>query len=148
MKTKTLGSLVVRVGVAIASYSVAISKAAAQSCAMCYQNAAASGPQGKAALQHGILILFIPAVSIFGGILCLLYSRRHVSYRGPRGCASGATPNSLASASRFMFSAYKGFLTLWKDADPDVPILKQAQRVQSPRSQSPGFVMTTTPTAE
>ena len=24
-------------------------------------------------------------------------------------------------------SAYEDFLTLWKDADPDVPILKQAQ---------------------
>jgi hypothetical protein len=23
--------------------------------------------------------------------------------------------------------AYKDFLTLWKDADPDIPILKQAQ---------------------
>jgi hypothetical protein len=24
-------------------------------------------------------------------------------------------------------SAYKDFLTLWKDADPDIPILKQAK---------------------
>jgi len=24
-------------------------------------------------------------------------------------------------------AAYKDFLTLWKDADPDVPILKQAR---------------------
>jgi hypothetical protein len=24
-------------------------------------------------------------------------------------------------------SAYKDFLTLWKDADPDIPILKRAQ---------------------
>jgi eukaryotic-like serine/threonine-protein kinase len=24
-------------------------------------------------------------------------------------------------------SAYKGFLTLWKDADPDIPILKEAK---------------------
>jgi eukaryotic-like serine/threonine-protein kinase len=24
-------------------------------------------------------------------------------------------------------SAYQDFLTLWKDADPDIPILKQAQ---------------------
>jgi hypothetical protein len=52
--------------------------AAAQSCAMCYQNAAASGGQGISALQHGILILFIPAVGMFGGILLLLYNRRHV----------------------------------------------------------------------
>jgi len=25
------------------------------------------------------------------------------------------------------FAAYKGFLTLWKDADPDIPILKEAK---------------------
>jgi eukaryotic-like serine/threonine-protein kinase len=24
-------------------------------------------------------------------------------------------------------AAYRGFLTLWKDADPDIPILKQAK---------------------
>jgi hypothetical protein len=24
-------------------------------------------------------------------------------------------------------AAYRGFLTLWKDADPDVPILKEAK---------------------
>ncbi len=51
----------------------------AQSCAMCYQGAAASGPQGGAALRHGILILFIPAVSLFVGIFALIYQRRDVS---------------------------------------------------------------------
>ena len=25
-------------------------------------------------------------------------------------------------------TAYQDFLTLWKDADPDIPILKQAQK--------------------
>ncbi|MGB2664863.1 MAG: hypothetical protein WAK48_12725 [Candidatus Acidiferrum sp.] len=28
-------------------------------------------------------------------------------------------------------SAYQDFLTLWKDADPDIPILKQAQAEQA-----------------
>jgi hypothetical protein len=51
----------------------------AQSCAMCYQNAAASGARGKVALQHGILILALPAISIFGALLFLLYSRRNVN---------------------------------------------------------------------
>lgn len=27
----------------------------------------------------------------------------------------------------FLAAAYKDFLTLWKDADPDIPILKEAQ---------------------
>ena len=50
----------------------------AQSCAMCYQGAAASGPQGAAALRHGILLLFIPAM-IFVGIFALIYHRRNVA---------------------------------------------------------------------
>ena len=51
----------------------------AQSCAMCYQGAAASGAQGGAALRHGILILFIPAISLFVGIFALIYHRRNVA---------------------------------------------------------------------
>ncbi len=51
----------------------------AQSCAMCYQAAAASGPQGSAALRHGILLLFIPAISLFVGIFALIYHRRNVT---------------------------------------------------------------------
>ncbi len=50
-----------------------------QSCAMCYQGAAASGAQGGAALRHGILILFIPAMSLFVGIFALIYRRRNVA---------------------------------------------------------------------
>ena len=46
---------------------------------MCYQNAAASGPQGRAALRHGILILMLPALSLFAGIFApfLIYYRRN-----------------------------------------------------------------------
>ena len=51
----------------------------AQSCAMCYQGAAASGAQGGAALRHGILLLFIPAISLFVGIFALIYHRRNDS---------------------------------------------------------------------
>jgi hypothetical protein len=51
----------------------------AQSCAMCYQGAAASGAQGSAALRHGILLLFVPAVSLFVGIFALIYHRRNVT---------------------------------------------------------------------
>jgi hypothetical protein len=44
---------------------------------MCYQNAAASGAQGGAALRHGILILLLPALSVFVGIFAFIYRRRH-----------------------------------------------------------------------
>ena len=50
---------------------------AAQGCAMCYQNAASSGVQGREALRHGILILLVPALSLFIGIFSLIYRRRN-----------------------------------------------------------------------
>lgn len=48
----------------------------AQSCVMCYQSAAASGPRTIHALKAGILILMFPPVLITAGIVCLAYSRR------------------------------------------------------------------------
>lgn len=54
-------------------------RAFAQGCAMCYQSAAATGQQGREALQHGILILLFPTISLFVGIFGLIYSRRNVS---------------------------------------------------------------------
>jgi len=64
--------------------------AAAQGCAMCYQNAASSGAQGQAALRHGILILLVPALSLFVGVLALVYHRRSPSPRSSRERGSGA----------------------------------------------------------
>jgi hypothetical protein len=51
----------------------------AQSCAMCYQGAAASGAQGGAALRHGILVLLVPSLGLFVGIFALIYRRRNVA---------------------------------------------------------------------
>lgn len=56
-----------------------VPRVVAQGCAMCYQSAAASGAQGGAALRHGILILLFPTISIFVGILGLMYRRRNVA---------------------------------------------------------------------
>jgi len=53
--------------------------AAAQGCAMCYQNAAASGAGGRAALRHGTWILLVPACTVFLGICTLIYRRRNTS---------------------------------------------------------------------
>jgi hypothetical protein len=65
--------------VLVASIVLLPPQAAAQGCAMCYQNAAASGAQGGAALRHGILMLLLPALSVFVGIFALIYRRRHVA---------------------------------------------------------------------
>jgi hypothetical protein len=63
---------------AAAALTVIASPAAlyAQSCAMCYQSAAASGPRSIHALKLGILILMFPPLLITAGIACLAYARR------------------------------------------------------------------------
>jgi len=48
----------------------------AQSCAMCYQSAAASGPRSIHALKVGILILMIPPVLITAAVVYLAYTKR------------------------------------------------------------------------
>jgi hypothetical protein len=72
-----------RMGILCAAILVATAISAphafAQGCAMCYQSAAATGQQGREALQHGILILLFPTISLFVGIFGLIYSRRNVS---------------------------------------------------------------------
>lgn len=57
-------------------FFVLAAQAGAQGCAMCYQNAAASGVKAQAALRHGILLLLAPALAIFGGIFSVIYRRR------------------------------------------------------------------------
>jgi hypothetical protein len=49
----------------------------AQSCAMCYQSAAASGPKSIHALKVGILVLMFPPLLITAGVVYLAYSRRN-----------------------------------------------------------------------
>lgn len=63
----------------VALVTLAASRAAAQGCAMCYQTAAASAAPGRESLRHGILILLVPAVSLFLGIFGFIYRRRNVA---------------------------------------------------------------------
>jgi hypothetical protein len=51
----------------------------AQGCAMCYQNASATGAQGSQALRHGILILLFPTLTVFTVIFGLIYRRRNLA---------------------------------------------------------------------
>lgn len=73
----------IRIGVTVATVLAVLAaltqRVAAQGCAMCYQNAAASGAQGSEALRHGILILLFPTLSLFVGIFGLIYTRRNTS---------------------------------------------------------------------
>jgi hypothetical protein len=54
----------------------------AQSCAMCYQSAAASGPRTIHALNTGILILMFPPALITLGIFYLGYKKRNTFNEG------------------------------------------------------------------
>ncbi|HEY6443131.1 MAG TPA: hypothetical protein VIY66_07305 [Candidatus Acidoferrales bacterium] len=64
---------------AVGSVGLAPCRVIAQGCAMCYQNAAAADSHGRTALQHGILILLLPALSLFVGIFGLMYHRRNAT---------------------------------------------------------------------
>lgn len=54
--------------------------ALAQGCALCYNDASATGQQGIAALRHGILLLAIPPMLIFAGLFGVLYKRRNAHH--------------------------------------------------------------------
>lgn len=64
--------------IAVASLFASPAALYAQSCAMCYQSAAASGPRSIQALKHGILILMFPPVLITVGIVWIAYRKRNV----------------------------------------------------------------------
>jgi hypothetical protein len=55
----------------------------AQGCALCYNDAAATGPSALAALRHGILVLIIPPTLIFVTMLSTLYRRRNLYRESP-----------------------------------------------------------------
>ena len=60
---------------AAAMFSAA--SAFAQGCAMCYNNAAASKAAGIQALKSGTLILLIPVLLLFAGILAAAFRSRN-----------------------------------------------------------------------
>lgn len=68
---------IVKRGLGIAGVILSPSALYAQSCAMCYQSAAASGPRSIHALKLGILILMFPPLLITAGVVYLAYSRRN-----------------------------------------------------------------------
>ena len=72
----------------------------AQGCALCYNDAAATGPQGIAALRHGILILAIPPMLIFAALFAVLYRRRNLhpefSAPVPASAAAESSPHSMS----------------------------------------------------
>jgi hypothetical protein len=65
-----------RASVAIAAL-LSPSALGAQGCAMCYQNAASSGPRFIQALRHGILIMIFPPIIFMAAIVYSAYRKRN-----------------------------------------------------------------------
>ena len=59
--------------------SVASSPAFAQGCAMCYTSAAAAGKGAARALDLGILVLLVPTLLMFVGVLVFAIRRANAS---------------------------------------------------------------------
>lgn len=84
--------------------------------------------QGSAAAAEFQKILYHPGVArneLIGSLAHLGLGRAHK--------LSGDTANAQA--------AYQDFLALWKDADPDIPILQQAKAEYNERNQENALVM-------
>lgn len=75
--------IVLKMLVAGVTATFCASAAFAQGCALCYSDAAATGPTAQAALRHGILTLIIPPTLIFVGTLSTLYRRRNLYRESP-----------------------------------------------------------------
>ena len=50
--------------------------ALAQSCSMCYDGASQQSPQASTAMNTGILVLLLPSVLLFAGVLVTAFRRR------------------------------------------------------------------------
>lgn len=75
---------------AVLAFFAAPSALFAQSCAMCYQSAAASGPRTIEALRQGILVMLFPPLLIFAGIMVLAHRRSQETLD-----AEAATPGEI-----------------------------------------------------
>jgi hypothetical protein len=48
----------------------------AQSCSMCYDGASQQSPQASAAMNTGILVLLLPSLLLFAGVLATAFRHR------------------------------------------------------------------------
>lgn len=78
------------IAAAIAAASPVV--AFAQSCALCYTQAAGSGSRMIAALRSGIIILAIPPTVICIGITWMAYKKRNQFNEDPYACPEEENP--------------------------------------------------------
>lgn len=92
VKRKTFWAVLIALGSALFASPAAF----AQGCALCYNDAAATGPHAIAALRHGILVLAIPPMLIFAGIFAVLYRRRNLAHDVMRSEIDSTHPGSTS----------------------------------------------------
>ncbi len=78
MKARTR-KLLSRTALAVLCACVAVPQALAQGCALCYTTAAAAGPAAARSLDAGILVLLVPTLVMFVGVLTFAIRRASVS---------------------------------------------------------------------
>jgi hypothetical protein len=70
---------IVRLICAVIGALAVVPAAMAQSCAMCYNTAAATSPHEQKSLAIGIVILLFPTLFLFIGVIVLLIRRAHAA---------------------------------------------------------------------
>lgn len=93
MKANRIRKAFVIASAVFAAVVVSTQAAFAQGCALCYNDAAATGSQGITALRHGILILAIPPMLIFAALFAVLYKRRNLHHEFSAPDAGAVTPS-------------------------------------------------------
>ncbi len=87
-------------GIALAGLIILLAPlpAFAQSCALCYTQAAASGSRMIQALRSGILILIAPPTLMSVGLIFVCYRKRNQTREGPAGDESDHEWNAARSS--------------------------------------------------
>jgi hypothetical protein len=96
MKMRKILRSLSAVAAGFAGVLLCASAALAQGCALCYNDAASTGPQAQAALRHGILVLAIPPMLIFAAMVATLYRRRNLHHDAVRPAAASNSVRSIS----------------------------------------------------
>jgi hypothetical protein len=84
------------VAVALLSWTPA---AHAQGCVLCYTSLASAGPGAMRAFQLAMLVLLIPALSLFAGVFLFIFLRA-------RAASESSTPNVLPTLKTVRFPRF------------------------------------------
>ncbi len=76
----TISKAISRAVLCVFCASLASSCAFAQTCALCYEQAAQSGARTSRAIDHGILVLLVPTLLMFAGVLVFAVRRAHSNH--------------------------------------------------------------------